>query len=454
MTAEAPAPRDAPRHVLILGAGFAGLECARRLANDRRFVVTLVDRTNHHLFQPLLYQVATASLAGPDIARSIRQILEGARNVTVLMDEIVSLHPAEHYALGLSGHRFSYDYLVLAVGARTSFFGNDKWEQNTLGLKTLADAQAIRRQVLSNLERAELSEDPAEQRKLMTIVIVGGGPTGVELTGAFVDLIHRSLRTNFRRINTRKLRVILIEGSERILEPYDESQSEYARQRLLKIGAEVLTNTRVVDVLPQKVILQSGESIEAAAIIWAAGVRANSLTADLGLPRNRAGNLTPELDLSLPGNPEIFVTGDIVSMQDAAGVRVPALAPAATQMGKHVALLLKEELRLEGTRFAAQKLSLRPKFTYFDKGTMAIIGKNHAVMQAGRLKARGFIAWLAWLFIHILLLIGFRNKIAVLLGWAYAYVRNNPEARIIINPPTAFPPSGPGSPPSPTVSSN
>jgi NADH dehydrogenase len=447
-----PAATSDPRKVLIIGAGFAGLECARRLANDARFSVTLIDRTNHHLFQPLLYQVATASLAGPDIARSIRQILAEAQNVTVLMDEIEALDLTTQSARGRSGHQFGYDYLVVAAGARTSFFGNPQWEENTLGLKTLADAQAIRRQVLSNLELAELSDDPAEQRKLMTIVIVGGGPTGVELSGAFVDLIHRSLRSNFRRINTSKLRVVLVEAGDRLLDPYSPDQSEYARQRLLAIGAEVLTNTRVTDVQPQRVVLSSGATLDAAAIIWAAGVAASPLTAHLGIELGRGGAVNPLPDLSLPGHPEVFVAGDLVKMVDAAGTPVPGVAPAATQMGKHIAMLLKEELRLEQTRFSALKHSLRARFTYFDKGNMAIIGKNHAVVEAGRLKLRGFPAWLAWLFVHILFLIGFRNKVAVLLGWAYAYLRNNPEARIIVNPPSALTP--PAARPPATLSNN
>lgn len=437
------------RRVLILGGGFAGLECARALANDGRFGVTLLDRTNHHLFQPLLYQVATASLAGPDIARSIRQILAEAGNVTVLMDEVVGLELEARRALGRSGQPYEYDYLVVAVGARTSYFGHPEWEANTLGLKTLADAQAIRRQVLSNLELAELELAEAQRRKLMTIVVVGGGPTGVELCGAFIDLVHRSLRSNFRRINTAKLRVILIEAGAEVLGPYAPEQARYARERLVDMGVEVLTATRVVEVRPQQVVLGDGRIIEAAAIIWAAGVSANPLTNQLGVPLGRGGTVTPLADLSLPGRPEVFVAGDIVSMEDAAGVRVPGLAPAATQMGRHIANVLKEELRLETTRFAAEKQSLRPRFTYHDRGNMAIIGKNHAVVDAGRIKLRGFPAWLAWLFVHILFLIGFRNKLAVLLGWAYAYLRNNPEARIIVNPPGAAAPAMPAAPAGP-----
>lgn len=414
--------------VLIIGGGFAGLECARTLAGDSRFSVTLVDRTNHHLFQPLLYQVATASLAAPDIARSIRQILEDAENVTVLMDEITAIDPVKKTADGKSGHHFEYDYLLLAAGARTSYFGKTEWAEYTLALKSLAEAQAVRRTVLSNLEKAELSDDEAERKRLMTVAIVGGGPTGVELSGAFADLVHRSLRSNFRRIDTSKLRVILIEGSARILEAFDEDQSEYTRQRLKDIGVEVWTGMRVDDVKKGVLHFTDGTVLESEAIIWAAGVEAQPLTAMLGVPlADRGGRITPQADLSLPGMPDIFVAGDIVRMKDADDKPVPGLAPAASQMGRHVAKLLKREKDHPG--------GTRDPFYYLDKGFMAIIGKNHAVVKAGKLKMKGILAWFAWLFIHIAFLIGFRNRLSVLLGWAFAYIRDNPEARIIVNPP-------------------
>lgn len=419
-------PSKEPRRVLIIGGGFAGLECARNLAGDSRFEVTLVDRTNHHLFQPLLYQVATASLAAPDIARSIRQILAGAPNVTVLMDEIVALDPVGKSATGASGHRYPFDTLLLAAGARTSFFGKAEWEKHTLALKSLANAQMVRRAVLSNLEQAELSGDETERRRLMTVAIVGGGPTGVELAGAFADLVHRSLRTNFRRIDTSKLRIVLIEGSERVLEAFDEDQSEYARQRLQNLGVEVWTGKRVDDVRKGLLHFTDGSELEAEAIIWAAGVEATPLTAMLGVPlADRAGRVTPLPDLSLPGLPDIFVAGDLVRMKDADDQPVPGLAPAASQMGRHVAKMLKS--------------GRRDDFYYLDKGFMAIIGKNHAVVKAGKLRLRGFIAWCAWLFIHIAFLIGFRNRLSVLLGWAFAYIRDNPEARIIVHPPGVEP---------------
>ena len=289
--------------------------------------------------------------------------------------------------------------------------------------------------MLWNLEKAELSTDEAERARLMTIAIVGGGATGVELSGAFADLIHRSLRTNFRRIDTSKLRVVLIEGSARVLEAFDEDQSEYARQRLKTLGVEVWTGMRVDEVREGALHFTDGTLLEARAIIWAAGVEAQPLTALLGVPlADRGGRLCPLADLSLPGLPDIFVAGDLVRMKDCDDKPVPGVAPAATQMGHHVAKLLKEEKRLEGTRHADRKHDLRPRFRYFDKGIMAIIGKNYAVVKAGKMKLRGLLAWAAWLFIHIAFLIGFRNRLAVLLGWAFAYLKDNPQARIIVHP--------------------
>lgn len=444
-------PHFHPRKVLILGGGFAGLECARKLANDDRFSVILIDRTNHHLFQPLLYQVATASLAAPDIARSIRQILEKARNVTVLMDEITSIDPAGKSVKSASGATYGFDTLVMAVGAKTGYFGNDQWAANSLGLKSLSDAQDIRRKILSNLERAELTRDPDERERLMTVAIVGGGPTGVELAGACADLVHRSLKTNFRRIDTGKLRIILIENSPEILEHYDSHQSEYAKLRLQRLGVEVRNKTRVTDVLPGRLNFQDGSHLLAEAIVWAAGIAASPLTKDLGVETDRSGRITPNPDLSLPGHPDIFIAGDLTNMRDRDGKFVPGVAPAATQMGDHIASLLQEELRLEKTKFAGRKHDLRSRFRYNDKGMMAIIGKNAAVMKVGNFTINGFVAWLGWLFVHILFLIGFRNKLAVLLGWAFSYINDKPQARIIVHPPPFGPKDLPTSPAPPAA---
>ena len=426
-------PSGRVRKVVIIGGGFAGLECARRLANDRRFSVTLLDRTNHHLFQPLLYQVATASLAAPDIARSLRQILNKARNVTVLMDEVVELSTRSRVVRGRSGKDFHYDYLLLAAGARTSFFGKPEWEEHTMGLKYLSEAQDIRRAVLSNLERAELSESEEERKLLMTVAIVGGGPTGVELAGAFTELVHRSLRGDYRRIDTSSLRVVLIEAGDRLLDSYKESQSAYARKRLEDLGVEVRTGTMVADVTDRCVHFADGSSLASSAIIWAAGTEASPLTRQLKVPLlDSAGRIEPRDDLSVPGFPNVFVAGDLAAIKDAHGHPIPGVAPAAMQMGRHVAKVLKEDRRLEKTRYAERVTEFRRAFRYLDKGTMAIIGKNAAVVKSGKFALVGFPAWLAWLFIHILFLVGFRNKLSVLLGWAFAYARNTPDARVIV----------------------
>lgn len=410
------------KQVLIIGGGFAGLACAQGLANDSRFTVTLVDRTNHHLFQPLLYQVATASLAAPDIARSIRQILADAQNVTVLMEEIQSIDPHGKTATSATGKNYAYDFLVIAAGARTGYFGHHDWEPHTLGLKTLAEAQNIRRRVLSNLEKAELSVDEDERRRLMTVAIVGGGPTGVELAGAFADLVHRSLKSNFRNIDTAELRIVLIEAGEQILSAYDPSQSEYARKRLETLGVEIHTGAAVTRVEDGKVSFgQPSIILEASSIIWAAGVAASPLTSCLGVPLDRGGRVIPEPNLSVAGHPEIFVAGDVVRLTMSDGAVMPNVAPAAMQMGAYIAKNL-----CQGTS--------KP-FRYFDKGIMAIIGKNHAVVSSNGIEINGYIAWLGWLFVHIAFLVGFRNKLAVLLGWAWAYLVNNPEARIIVYPP-------------------
>jgi NADH dehydrogenase len=429
------------KHVLIIGAGFAGLACAKALANKKKFTVTVIDRTNHHLFQPLLYQVASASLTAPDIAQSIRQILCKAKNITVLMDEIIAIDHAARKATGRSGTVLDFDYLVLASGARTGYFGNDHWAAHTLCLKSLADAQDIRRRILTCLEKAEMTKDAAECKRLMTIAIVGGGPTGVELAGSFADLTHRSLQSNYRNIDTARLSIILIEGSERILEAYSSEQSQYAKSRLESLGVVVMVNTRVTEVTAGKLHLKSGEILEAESIIWAAGVQASPLAAQISAASDRSGRITPLPDLSVPGFPFVFVAGDLVNMRDSKDQVVPGIAPAAMQMGDHIGRLLLEEARLETTSFADRKTNLRANFRYRDKGFMAIIGKNHAVVKSGKTELQGFVAWLMWLFIHILFLVGFRNKLAVLLGWAFAYIKDNPSARVIINPPN--PQTGP-----------
>ena len=429
-----------PRNVLIIGGGFAGLTCAQKLSHDPRFQVTLIDKENHHLFQPLLYQVATTSLAAPDIARSLRGVLADADNVKVLLDTITRIDPDSKVAIS-DKRTYPFDYLVLACGARTSFFGKDEWAEHTIGLKSLEDAHRVRARVLGALERAEVTEDLAERRRLMTILLVGGGPTGVELAGAFSDLVRRAIRTDFRNIDPTNLKIVLVQSGDRILKPFAPELSEYAKQRLQDLGVEILLGPRVDDIQPGRAHLNEGSSsslvcpdgwIEAETIIWSAGIQANDLTKAIGVETDRGGRIAVEPDLSLPGYPDLFAAGDIIDLTDTNGVQVPGLSPAAAQAGKHIAKLLKEEANLETTKHAEHKVSLRPKFTYWDKGTMAIIGKNKAIMQTDKIRIKGFVAWIAWLLIHVVFLIGFRAKLFVLLQWAYAYVANKPGARVFV----------------------
>lgn len=430
-----------PKNVLIIGGGFAGLACAQKLANDPRFQITLIDKENHHLFQPLLYQVATTSLAAPDIARSLRSILSKAENVKVLLDTITQVDPAAKVATS-SKRQYPFDYLVLACGARTSFFGKDEWSEHTIGLKSLGDAHRVRARVLGALEQAEITDDLAERRRLMTILLVGGGPTGVELAGAFSDLVRRAMRSDFRNIDPADLNIVLVQSGDRLLKPFDPQLSEYAKCRLQDLGVEVLLGPRVDDIQPGRAHLNQGSCsplvssdgwIEAETIIWAAGVQTNDLTKQINVATDRSGRIAVEPDLSLPGHPDLFAAGDIIDLVDKNGTQVPGLSPAAAQAGKHIAKLLKEESRLEATDHAQRKVSLRPKFAYRDKGTMAIIGKNVAVMQTEKIRMKGFFAWISWLLIHVAFLVGFRSKLFVLMQWAYAYLIDKPGARVFVN---------------------
>lgn len=413
----------AVKKVLIIGGGFAGLECAKQLANKPSFEVTLIDRTNHHLFQPLLYQVATATLPSHDIARSLRSILADADNVTVLMDEVTDIDSDAKSVSGRSGRTYDFDTLVVAAGAKTGYFGNDHWAAHTIGMKTLAEAYEIRETVLKNLEKAELCDDEDARRRLMTIAIVGGGPTGVELSGAFVELIQRSMKRNFRRIDTSQLKVILIEAGPRLLPPYEEESSAYTQKRLEKLGVEVLTSTMVTDIQAGKVITKDS-TIEAGTILWAAGVQAEGIVAKLPVEANRAGKVTPELSLNLPGHRDIFVAGDVTFMKDAKGVPVPGVAPAASQMGRFIGKLLVKEA------IPGEENAERPGFVYWDKGAMAIVGRSHAVVEFGKIQLKGFVAWLAWLFIHILFLVDFRSKLSVFIHWLWNYVTDTPGVRV------------------------
>ena len=413
-----------PPRIVILGGGFAGIECAKEFRN-KDVEVILVDRQNHHLFQPLLYQVASAGLAAPEIAHPIRSIFRDQDNVTVLMDEVTGVDLSGKTVF-LGDERLSYDYLVLGLGVKTGYFGNDDWKRHARGLKSLDDATAIRRDILLAFEHDEASDDEAEREKLMSIVVVGGGPTGVELAGAFAELARHVLQKDFRHIDTDKARIFLVEAAPRLLTMYDEDLSEYTRESLEKMGVTVLLDSPVKSLEEHRVELE-GKTIEAENIVWAAGVEAPAITRNLGIETDKGGRIVVDTDLSVPGHPEVFVAGDLAHCIDQAGKRVPGLCPSATQMGKHAAKVILDELAGKPGR----DYPVRRQFRYFDKGSMATIGRSRAVAESMGMKFDGFIAWLMWLFIHLLFLVGFRNRIAVLIQWFYAYVRYRRGARII-----------------------
>ncbi|WP_114240657.1 NAD(P)/FAD-dependent oxidoreductase [Dyella sp. C9] len=414
--ARSPDPR---RHVVILGGGFGGLAVAHGLADtDAR--ITLVDRRNHHLFQPLLYQVATAGLSAPSIAAPLRQILRKQANVTVLMDEALSVD-LELRRVKLALGELHYDVLVVATGATHAYFGHDAWERYAPGLKTLDDAFTIRRRVLLAFERAEREDDPAQRQAWLNLVVVGGGATGVELAGTLAEIARHTLPREFRRADPRQANVLLVEAGPRLLPALDPSLSDKARRQLEKLGVEVRLNTPVTAIDDQGVML--GDTPYAArTVLWGAGVAASPLGRTLGAPVDRAGRVLVEPDLSLPGHPEVFVIGDLASVTQPDGRPVPGVAPAAKQMGRQVAATLKARWRGDTTP--------RP-FRYRDDGSLATIGRMAAVAQFGRLKLSGLLAWWVWLIAHIAFLIGFRNRLVVMLDWAWAYWTYQRHARIV-----------------------
>jgi NADH dehydrogenase len=416
---------DTRPHIVVLGAGFAGLAFCQAFPRDQARI-TLVDRTNHHLFQPLLYQVAGAGLAVPDIAQPIRSILRHRRDITVLMDDVERLDLEQRRVFG---HQttLEYDHLVVAVGGRTSHFNHPEWARHAPGLKTIEDALRIRRRVLGALERAEASDDPAERRRLLTTVVIGGGPTGVELAGACAELDRTVLARDFRRIDPSRGRVILIEAGPRLLPAFSPALSAAALRQLESLGVTVWLDTLVQDIRAKEVVL-AGETIAAGTIVWAAGVAASPLTAQLGAPLDRAGRVKVEPDLTLQGRPEVRVLGDLVSLIDARGTPVPGLSPAAMQMGRYAAAEIAASLRTGTQR---ERLTDRPPFLYRDKGTMATVGRRRAVARVWGLDWTGMPAWLLWLFVHLLFLIGFRNRLSVFISWVYSYFTYERGARVI-----------------------
>jgi len=417
MDGNAPSP-DHP-HVVILGGGFGGLAVARGLA-DTHARITLVDRRNHHLFQPLLYQVATAGLSAPSIAAPLRQILRRQSNITVLMDEALDVDLAQRQ-VRLAGGWLGYDALVVATGATHAYFGHDEWERYAPGLKTLDDAFTIRRRVLLAFERAEREDDPARRQAWLNFVVVGGGATGVELAGTLAEIARHTLPREFRRADPRQANVLLVEAGPRLLPAFAPELSDKARRQLEKLGVEVRLGTAVTAIDAHGVMLGDAPH-PAHTVLWAAGVAASPLGRSLGAPVDRAGRVLVEPDLSLPGHPDVFVIGDLASIAQVDGRPVPGVAPAAKQMGRYVADVLKARWR--------GNAGIRP-FRYRDDGSLATIGRMAAVAQFGRLKLSGLLAWWVWLMAHIAFLIGFRNRLVVMLDWAWSYWTYQRHARIV-----------------------
>jgi NADH dehydrogenase len=408
--------------VVVVGGGFGGLYAARAL-RGLPVHTTIVDRRNHHLFQPLLYQVATAALNPADIASPIRSVFRGWKDVSVLLAEAVGVD-LDAKNLILADAELPYDYLVLAIGATHSYFDHDEWAPFAPGLKTIEDALEIRRRVLLAYEMAERETDRERRREWMTFVIIGGGPTGVEMAGALAEISRQALSREFQQIDPTHARIILVEGALRVLPSYPEGLSAKARRQLEQLGVDVWTGTRVTGIDASGVSL-GRERILARTVVWAAGVTASSLTKTLGVPLDRSGRVRVSPDLTLPGHGDVFVVGDLAAL-DQDGKPVPGVAPAAIQMGRHVAGNIR------------RALSGRPSqpFRYRDKGSFATVGRGKAVAQlAGGLEISGFPAWLGWLAIHIFFLIGFRNRVLVILQWAYSYVTFRRGARLITGPP-------------------
>jgi NADH dehydrogenase len=407
--------------VVVIGAGFAGLNAAKALSNAP-VDVTVVDRKNHHTFQPLLYQVALAVLSPAEIASPVRTVLRRAANTEVLLGEVTGFD-LQKRLVRLDGLDLPYDYLVVAAGATHAYFGHPEWEAFAPGLKTLEDATEIRRRILLTFETAERELIAHRTPPPLNFVVVGAGPTGVELAGAISDIAGRHLMKEFRAIDPRRSRIILLEGGPRVLPAYPEDLSASAERQLKEMGIEVRTNAMVTNIEPG-VVSVGNEKIPASVILWGAGVSASPLGRMLGVPTDKAGRVIVQPDLTLPGHPEVFVAGDLASARRHNGQPVPGVAPAAIQMGKFAARQIK--------RTVAGKP--RERFEYLDKGSLATIGRSRAVADLGKLHISGYFAWLAWLFIHLLFLIGFRNRLFVMIEWAWAYLTYNHSARLITDP--------------------
>lgn len=407
-------------HIVIVGGGFGGLTVAKSLSG-KPVTVTLIDRSNHHLFQPLLYQVATAALSPSNIAMPIRSVFRNQENVNVVLGEVVDIE-GHHKALTLAdGSRMNFDYLVLAPGAENNFFGHEDWRTKSIGLKDIDDALDVRQRVLLAFEAAEREESPQRRRELLTFVVIGGGPTGVELAGALAELSYYVLARDFRRVHIEQVRVILIEMADRVLLPFDDSLSERARAQLRELRVEVRTTTQVTRIDANGVQL-GNEYIPASLVCWTAGVKPSPLGASLKVPLGPRGHIPVKPDCAVAEHPHIFAIGDAAAfIPEGETTPLPGVAPVAIQQGRHVAKNILRSVNGQPTK----------PFRYFDKGMMATIGKSRAVLQFGKVKLTGLFAWLAWLFVHIWYLIGFRNRVVVLFEWFWAYTTTRRGARII-----------------------
>jgi NADH dehydrogenase len=416
-TASNNLPVKLPR-VVIVGAGFGGLRAARGLHNSP-VQVTVIDRQNHHLFQPLLYWVATAGLSPADICSPIRGILRNQKNVEVFMDEVTGVDMQEQRVL-MGDRSVPYEYLVLATGVHDNYFGHPEWEHNAPGLKTIVDAISLRRKILLAFEGAEIETDPEKVKALLTFVLVGAGPTGVEMAGAISELAHKALAFDFRHIDTRMTRIILIEAGPRILPAFPETLSQKTQEKLISMGVEIRTGTPVTDMDEHRVVVD-GERINASTIIWGAGVSASSAGKWLGTEVDRAGRVKVSNDLSIPGHPNVFVIGDTASfIQD--GKPLPGVAQVAMQGGNYVASVISH--RVKGKE-------LNKPFYYRDKGNLATVGRSFAIIDIGNIRLTGFFAWLMWLAVHIYFLVGFRNRLVAIFQWAWTYFTYARGARLI-----------------------
>jgi NADH dehydrogenase len=416
---ENPHVRAGQQSVVVVGAGFAGLNAAKTLAGHDEVHVTIIDRRNHHLFQPLLYQVATAGLSPADIAVPIRSIFRDATNVAVHLAEVTAVDVAAKWIAGENA-RLRFDYLVLACGSHHSYFGHQEWEPYAPGLKTLEQAVEMRRRLLRAFEEAENEADPDRMQALLTFVVVGGGPTGVELAGAIADISRTVLLRDFRRIDPERARIILIEAGPRVLAAFPERLSVHAGRDLARLGVDVRTGTTVT-AIDREGVDAGGGRIAARTVFWAAGVQGARLARTLGVKLDRAGRVEVMPDLSIPGAPHVFAAGDIVHLELPGGGLLPGLAPAAIQTGRAAA----------GNILATVRGQRREAFRYHDKGVMATIGKHKAVAKTRRLTLTGYVAWVAWLLVHVLFLVGFRNRVSVLAQWAWSYVFSKRGARLI-----------------------